>query len=89
MTTFIMVLLHIIASIFFAPALFVTIPIHILIAMNKTKSDNEAINSNDTKKCPYCAELVKKEATVCRYCSKELNANKIEMDSFFSGNPIS
>lgn len=31
-------------------------------------------SSKEARKCPYCAEWIKPEATVCKHCHKELAA---------------
>lgn len=43
--------------------------IDMLILMNKNKAK---IIADEMKKCPACAELIKKEAKVCRFCNREV-----------------
>jgi predicted RNA-binding Zn-ribbon protein involved in translation (DUF1610 family) len=34
--------------------------------------EQRAVSSGEMRKCPHCAELVKAEAKICRYCQREL-----------------
>ena len=47
-----------------------------LIAIFSKVDENKVIASSNLKKCPQCAELIKKEALICRFCN-----NKFEKEN--------
>lgn len=67
-------ILHVIALIFGAVLLFVTIPLHLIYAVNRrsAKRTPDAPSARTHNHCPACREWVLKGASVCRFCGSKL-----------------
>ena len=51
---------------------FIGVIIVAMLPKNEKGLEQEKLQDGTSKKCPYCAEVIKMEANVCRYCGKEL-----------------
>jgi predicted amidophosphoribosyltransferase len=62
-------ILHVCALLFGMLALLVTIPLHLIYAVVRSKPTPSGWTHTV---CPYCREYVHREASVCPHCRREL-----------------
>jgi len=66
-------ILHVIAVLFFAWALMLTIPLHLIYtAVLRRGQKHEPETWRTHVRCPECKELVLNEARVCKHCGCKL-----------------
>jgi len=73
----IFIVLHLLAVAFGAVLLFVTIPLHLIYAVNRRTAKGVATaqpgpSARTHNHCPDCQEFVLKSANVCRFCGRAL-----------------
>lgn len=50
----------------------VALPHSLIIKKDQRELDREQLRSGSSRQCPFCAEIIKAEAVVCRFCGRDL-----------------
>ena len=70
---------------FFFLSILLTPLIGIISAIIATPTQNQVeddkVKSGSAKKCPFCAEIIKKDAVVCHFCKRDLPEILIKNDA--------
>lgn len=57
----------------YGAALFIiALPHALLMKPDRAEIESRALADGDLKKCEHCAELIKADAKVCRYCGRDV-----------------
>ncbi|CAN5889602.1 hypothetical protein BH11PSE1_BH11PSE1_10600 [soil metagenome] len=52
----------------------VALPHALIMKADPKRLEENALAQGDSRKCPHCAELIKREAKVCRYCGRDVES---------------
>lgn len=52
----------------------VALPHALLLKADQQALDDKALLSGTSKRCEHCAELIRREAKVCRFCGRDVGA---------------